>query len=157
MVPSPKPIDIVEKDVIKHLFENGTIVIAGGGGGIPTINPFLGANSITALASIDAVIDKDFTSEKIAELVEADLFMIVTKEDGVFEDFGKPTAKKIPETSYSYLEQLVGENKFPEGSMKPKVEAVCEFVKNTKKEAIITSLEKTTDALKGEAGTKIIS
>lgn len=157
VVPSPKPIDIVEKDVIKHLFENGTIVVAGGGGGIPTINPFVGMNSITALASIDAVIDKDFTSEKIAELVEADLFMIVTVEDGVFEDFGEPTAKKIPETSYLYLEQLVGENKFPEGSMKPKVEAVCEFVKNTKKEAIITSLEKTADALKGKAGTKIIS
>ncbi len=149
MVPSPKPIDIVEKNIIKNLFEDNTIVIAGGGGGIPTINK----NNL--LKDIDAVIDKDFTSEKIAELIDADLFMIVTAEDGIFKDFGKPTSKKYDEIHLDELKKLIDSGEFPAGSMKPKAEAVYQFVFKTNKEAMITSLEKTADALKGKAGTII--
>ncbi len=146
-VPSPKPIDIVEKDIIKELFDRGDIVIAGGGGGIPTIiknNKYV---------SVDAVIDKDFTSQKIAELIDADLFMIVTAEDGIVKDFGKKTAKKYNSIFAKDLKILIDSGEFPEGSMKPKALAVYYFVDNTSKEAMITSLDKTKDALLGKAGT----
>lgn len=149
MVPSPKPIDIVEKDLIKNLFENDNIVIAGGGGGIPTI---LENNS---LKELDAVIDKDFTSEKMAELIDADLFMIVTAVDGIVKDYGKPSAKKIDKISSKELKVLIDAGEFPDGSMKPKAIAVYNFVENTGKESIITSLEKTKDTLEGKAGTII--
>ncbi|BDV02202.1 MAG: carbamate kinase [Candidatus Hepatoplasma vulgare] len=151
MVPSPKPIDIVEKNVIKSLVEQGVIVIAGGGGGIPTLL------KNKTLVEIDAVIDKDFTSEKMAELLEADLFMIVTAVDGIWKDYGKNTAKFISEISPKELDDLVAAKEFPSGSMEPKVIAVSKFVKSKKgRKAIITSLEKASDALIGKAGTKII-
>lgn len=151
MVPSPKPIDILEKNVIKKLFEEDVIVIAGGGGGIPTII------KNHQLEDIDAVIDKDFTSEKIAELVDADLFMIVTAVDGILKDFGKPTQFKYDVILSEELKKLIDSNEFPEGSMKPKALAVYEFVKNTGKEAMITSIEKANDTIarKDNAGTII--
>lgn len=149
MVPSPQPIDIVEKEVIKKLVEDDVIVIAGGGGGIPSLIKG------KSMSDIDAVIDKDFTSEKLAELINADLFFIVTAEDGIWKDFGKPTGYKIDKISYSKLDEMISSGEFPEGSMKPKVVAVATFVKNTGKKAVITSLELTAKALKGEAGTII--
>ncbi len=151
MVPSPKPIDIIEKDIVKQLFENDNIVIAGGGGGIPTII------KNGKLQELDAVIDKDFTSEKLAELIDADLFMIVTAEDGIVKDFGTPSAKKIDKITSSELDIMINSGVFPDGSMKPKAIAVSDFVKNTHNEAIITSLAKTKDALLGKAGTKIVN
>lgn len=151
MVPSPKPIDIVEKDIIKKLVNDDVIVIAGGGGGIPTLI------KNNELIEIDAVIDKDFTSEKMAELLEADLFMIVTAVDGIWKDYGKKTAKFIPQITPQEIDELVKAKEFPSGSMEPKVIAVSNFVKSKKgREAIITSLEKAGDALKGKAGSKIL-
>ena len=148
-VPSPKPIDIVEKDIIKNLFDDGTIVIAGGGGGIPTLI------KDKKFKDIDAVIDKDFTSQKLAELIEADIFMIVTAVDGIMKNFGKETEEKIDFISPNDLKLMIESNVFPEGSMKPKVISVYHFVKNTKKKALITSLEKAGEAIKGNSGTTI--
>ncbi len=148
MVPSPKPIDIYEKEIILELLEKDNIVIAGGGGGIPTIE------NKGVLQSIDAVIDKDLTAQKIAELVEADMFMILTAEDGIWKNFGKSDAIFLKEPSIKYLEELIDANEFPEGSMKPKVEAIINFINNSKinSKACITSLKLAGKALKNEAG-----
>jgi len=83
MVPSPKPVNIIQKDVIVTLLEAGKVVIAGGGGGIPTLI------KDGQMTSVDAVIDKDFTTQKIAELINADTFMIVTAVDGIAVNYGK--------------------------------------------------------------------
>lgn len=150
VVPSPLPTGIVEKDTILELVKKGDVVIAGGGGGIPTL-----VNG-KVLESVDAVIDKDFTSELMAEIVGADLFMIVTAEDGIWIDYNKPGAHKLDSIKTTELKKLIDSDHFPAGSMKPKVMAVYNFVNNTKKDAIITSLELTKDALKGKAGTKVL-
>ncbi|NQX83270.1 MAG: carbamate kinase [Mycoplasmataceae bacterium] len=154
MVPSPKPIFIYEKDIILDLVKKEYIVIAGGGGGIPTLE----TNS--KIKEIDAVIDKDFTASKIAELIDADLFMIVTAEDGIWKNYGKENSYQLVNPSVDEIQSLVDKGEFPEGSMKPKVQAIINFLnsnsdkKNVRK-ACITSLEKAADALKGNAGTWI--
>ena len=150
VVPSPKPIDILEKNIVIELFKQGTIVIAGGGGGIPTIIDKKGL-----LKDVDAVIDKDFTSEKLAELIKADLFMIITAVDGIYKDYGTPTEKKLDKISSSELKKLIDSGMFPEGSMKPKAEAAYQFVNNTSNKTVITSLENITNALE-EKHTTII-
>ena len=148
LVPSPKPIDIYEKDIILELLEKNNIVIAGGGGGIPTLE------DNGKLIDIDAVIDKDFTAQKIAELIGADVFMILTAEDGIWKNFGKKDAIFLKEPSITYLEELVEAGEFPAGSMKPKVEALIKFIKSgkTNSKACITSLKLAGKALNGEAG-----
>ncbi len=149
MVPSPKPESIYQKDIVLHLVENDDVVIVGGGGGIPTIeeNGFL--------KEVEAVIDKDFTAAKIAQLIDADVFMIVTDADGIWKNYGKDDAYQLVEPSIEKLEELVNVGEFPPGSMKPKVEAIISFVKNNDKkvEACITSLKKAADALNGNGGT----
>lgn len=149
MVPSPKPESIYQKDIVLHLIENGDIVIVGGGGGIPTIeeNGFL--------KEVDAVIDKDFTAAKIAQLIDADIFMIVTGEDGIWKNYGKSNAYQLINPSIEKLEKLIDDGEFPPGSMKPKVESIISFVKNNDKkvEACITSLKGAADALNGNGGT----
>lgn len=149
MVPSPKPESIYQKDLVLELANNGHVVIAGGGGGIPTIE------EDGILKEIDAVIDKDFTACKIAQLIDADIFMIVTDTDGIWKNFGKPDGYQLVNPEISEVQELVDAGAFPAGSMRPKVEAVINFVTNSNKkvESCITSLEKAADALKGEAGT----
>ncbi len=151
MVPSPKPISIYEKDIVFDLIEKGYIVIAGGGGGIPTLEDNNGN-----IVEVDAVIDKDFTAAKIANLISADLFMIVTAEDGIWKNYGKENAHKLLTPSITELQALVDANEFPAGSMKPKVEAVINFINSSSKDkkvkACITSLEKTAQALDNKAG-----
>ncbi|NOQ50195.1 MAG: carbamate kinase [Mycoplasmataceae bacterium] len=149
MVPSPLPINIIEKNLIKHLSDKA-IVIAGGGGGVPTI---IKDNTLIA---VDAVIDKDFTSAKIAELVDADMLMIVTASDGVFINYGKKDAKQLSAVTVLELEELLAANEFPAGSMKPKVEAAVSFVKSGKKKiACISDLHLVKKTLNNEAGTWI--
>ncbi len=150
MVPSPRPVSIYEKDIVLDLVDNGHIVIAGGGGGIPTLQ---NGNNIK---EVDAVIDKDFTAAKIAELINADLFMIVTAVDGILKDYGKDSEHIIKDPTADELQILVDAGEFPAGSMKPKVEAIISFIKandGRDVKACITSLEKAADALKGKAGT----
>lgn len=148
VVPSPLPIDIVEKDVIKTL-ANNNILIAGGGGGIPVYKKG------HELIGIDAVIDKDFTSSKMAELVNADILMILTNVDQVMINFGKENEKSIESISVKELQEHITNGEFHDGSMKPKVQAAMNFVNNTNKIAYIANLENASKVLDGKSGTKI--
>ncbi len=150
VVPSPKPVDIVEKEVIEELVKNGTIVITVGGGGIPVIkreDEYFG---------VPAVIDKDFASSKLAEIVNADILCILTAVDYVAINFGKPNHIDLKEIKVKELEELLKAGHFAKGSMLPKVEAALAFVnKNKKGISIIASLNKAKDALKFKTGTII--
>ncbi len=148
-VPSPKPIDILEKDLIKELSLRDKTLIVSGGGGVSTI-----LNHKYEL--IDSIIDKDFASELLAELVDADIFIIATAVEYVYLNFGKVEEIQLKKMNYEQLNNLAETNAFPEGSMKPKVEAVLKFVEFNKSSlAIICSLDKIKSALKGESGTHI--
>lgn len=151
MVPSPKPKHIKETNIITNLLDEDNIIIVGGGGGIPSLE-----NSNGIIKEVDAVIDKDFTASKIATLVKAEIFMIVTAEDGIMLNYGKETQIKLNDPKTQYLKELVDQGEFPAGSMKPKVEAIINFIDNTnnsKAKACITSLELAAKALEGKAGT----
>lgn len=150
MVPSPRPELIYEKDLVINLLDNGHVIIAGGGGGIPTLEVD------GKLTEVDAVIDKDFTAAKIAELIDAEMFMIVTAEDGIWKNYGQKNSYQLKDPSTKELQDLIDAGEFPAGSMMPKVQAIVDFINTTKKpgaSACITSLEKTADALIGNAGT----
>lgn len=150
VVASPKPVDIVEKSSIEKLYNDGTIVIAAGGGGIPVI---LEDDTYKGVA---AVIDKDFTSAKLAELVDADTLIILTAVDQVAINFGKPDQENLGELKVSKAKEYIKANEFAEGSMKPKIEAAIAFVESgDNKLAIITSLEKALEGLEGKTGTLI--
>lgn len=151
VVPSPKPIDIVEKEAVESLVGKA-VIICGGGGGIPVIKTESG------LEGVAAVIDKDFTSAKIAEVLSADSLIILTAVDKVAINFGKENEKWLDELSIAEVQKYIDANEFGAGSMLPKVEAAVGFVKSKEgREALITSLEKAKAALKGETGTKIIN
>ncbi|UHR03380.1 carbamate kinase [Peptoniphilus sp. GNH] len=150
VVPSPKPYDIVEKKSIELLYKNGIIVIAAGGGGVPVIDKG------DFLEGVDAVIDKDFTSAKLAELVDADILIILTAIEKVAIKFGRPNQEFLSELSPKKAEEYLRAEEFAEGSMKPKIEAALEFVKSKKgRQALITSLEKALEGLEGKTGTWI--
>ncbi|MGY5139532.1 carbamate kinase [Mycoplasmopsis gallinarum] len=152
VVPSPKPIDFIGMRSIKTAFDNGNIVIAGGGGGIPTIienNLYKG---------VDGVIDKDFALAKIASKIEADMFIVLTAVDYVYVNYNKPDQKKLETVTISELEEYIKQGQFAPGSMLPKVEAAINFVKaNPQNVAIIASLEKVGDAVAGASGTRVIN
>lgn len=150
VVASPKPVDIVEKNSIEKLYNDGTIVIAAGGGGIPVIL------EDGAYKGVAAVIDKDFTSAKLAELVDADTLIILTAVEQVAINFGKPDQENLGELKVSKAKEYIKANEFAEGSMKPKIEAAIAFVESgDNKLAIITSLEKALEGLEGKTGTLI--
>lgn len=152
VVPSPKPIDIYEKISLQTLVDAGQVVIACGGGGIPVV--YRG----TRYEGVDAVIDKDFAAAKMATLIEADVFVILTAVDYVYVNFGKENQQALKEVRLAEVEQYIAENQFPAGSMLPKVEAACEFVKSGKeKTAIIANLEQVAQAITAETGTIIRS
>lgn len=151
VVASPKPIDIVEKNVIKRLVDGGDIVISCGGGGIPVVQE---GNEVKG---VDAVIDKDFAAEKLAEVLDADALIILTAVERVCIDFNKPTQKKLNEVNIQSLQKYIDEGQFAPGSMLPKVEACKKFIMNCpNKIAIIAELSKAREALNGESGTKIM-
>ncbi|NLV88362.1 MAG: carbamate kinase [Tissierellia bacterium] len=150
VVPSPKPIDIVEKESVKALVEKGHIVITVGGGGIPVIKKGLGYEGVAG------VIDKDLASEKMAELIDADYLFILTAVDRVAINFGKENQRDLEKMSVEEAYKYMEEKQFAPGSMLPKVLAAVEFVKSKKgRRAIIGSLEKAEDALNGDSGTLI--
>ena len=151
VVPSPLPIDIVEKNAIQELVKNGNIVIACGGGGIPVVKN--GEGDYTGVA---AVIDKDFASEKLAELVDADYLFILTAVDRVCINFNKPDQEELKEISVAKAEELAAQGHFAPGSMLPKVIACKTFASSKQgRKAVIVSLEKATLAMSGESGTVI--
>ena len=150
VVPSPIPIDVAEKETVKTLVENGHIVITVGGGGIPVIEK---GNS---LIGVPAVIDKDFASEKIAEILDADYFVILTAVDKVSINFGKPNQKDLNKLTTYEIEEYIKEGHFAPGSMLPKIKAAMKFAGSKEgRVAIIASLEKASEALNGQSGTII--
>lgn len=151
VVASPKPVDVVEKEVVKTLVDNGVVVITVGGGGIPVVK---NKNRLTGVA---AVIDKDFASAKIAEIIEADYLFILTAIDRVMINYNKPNQKALVKMNSKEAKQYIKEGHFAPGSMLPKVEAALSFVQNgTKRTALIASLDKAKEALSGKTGTKIV-
>ena len=150
VVPSPKPIDVIEKNTVKALVDNGTVVITVGGGGIPVVR------KDGKLYGTPAVIDKDFGSELRAELLDADMLIILTAVEKVAINYNKPDQKGLddltPAEAYKYME----ENQFAKGSMLPKVQAAVKFAESKAgRTALITLLEKAKDGIEGKTGTRI--
>ena len=148
VVPSPKPIDVIEKNTVNALINDGCVVITVGGGGIPVVR------RDGKLYGTPAVIDKDFASAKLAELVHADALVILTAVDRVCINWGKPNQQSLDEMSVADAEKYCGEGHFAPGSMLPKVKAAISFAK-TGGTAIIASLENAGKAVKGESGTVV--
>lgn len=150
VVPSPKPIDIVEKEVISKLVDAGVVVIGAGGGGIPVIADGDGYKGVSA------VIDKDLASEKLASFLKADILLILTAVEKVSLNFGKENQIDLDEISISQAEEYLKQGQFGVGSMEPKIRASLEFVKNNKgKKAIIASLARAKEAVDGKNATII--
>ena len=150
VVASPKPVDVAEKETIKTLVEQGQVVITVGGGGIPVYE--VG----NRLIGIPAVIDKDFASAKIAEILDADYLIILTAVEQVAINFGKTDEKWLANLSLEEADQFIKEGHFAPGSMLPKVQAAMAFAGSKKgRKALITSLEKAKEGIEGKTGTII--
>jgi carbamate kinase len=151
VVPSPKPLGIAEGEIIKLIVDEGVIVIASGGGGIPVIE-----NGEGRLQGVDAVIDKDRAGAKLAEIVGSEIYLILTDVECVLLDFGKPNERPIQEMKVSEAKKYGEEGHFKAGSMGPKVEAAIGFIEMGGQKSIITSLDKAAEALDGKTGTHIL-
>lgn len=150
VVASPKPIDIVEKKSIIELVKDGAIVIAAGGGGIPVVRTKI----LKKLKGVDAVIDKDYAAEKLAELTKADIFVSVTAVPNVYINFGLENQEALGKISANEIMKYKKYGYFKAGSMLPKVEAAATFAKKGGI-GIITDIDHLKDALSGKAGTII--
>lgn len=152
VVPSPKPVDIIEKNVIRQLVDNDNIVIACGGGGIPVIK----TDKIKLLEGIEAVIDKDKSSALLAREIDADMLLILTAIDKVYLNYNKDNQLGLDVISVDEALKYIDEGQFAKGSMLPKIEACIDFVsQNDDKVAIISSLENAYEAITGNTGTVI--
>lgn len=150
VVPSPLPKRIVELNSIETLIENGTLVIAAGGGGVPVVEEG------GALTGVPAVIDKDRSSALLADNVDADQLIILTAVDYVYINYNQPDEQKLTELSQAQAQELIDAGQFPAGSMLPKIQACLSFVKgHPERKAIITSLAGLDQALEGKLGTLI--
>ena len=150
VVPSPKPIKIIEEDVIKSLNNDGYIVIASGGGGIPVIK-----DEKKGLEGIDAVIDKDKSASLLARNINADILLILTSIDKVYLNYGKENEIALDKLTTTEAHKYIKEGHFAKGSMFPKIEACLDFAEKHHGTAIIASLEQANAALNGKAGTVI--
>ncbi|HWI60833.1 MAG TPA: carbamate kinase [Symbiobacteriaceae bacterium] len=152
VVPSPKPLKIVELRTISDLVNSGVVVIASGGGGIPVVRTPEGQ-----LTGVDAVIDKDLAGARLAQDLQADILMIFTDVERVALNWGKPDQKWLSEVSLTEIKGYEHEGHFKAGSMKPKVAAAVEFVESgTGRRAVIGRLQSAEKVLAGETGTWII-
>jgi carbamate kinase len=150
VVASPKPIGIYETISLRTLFYGREVIIAGGGGGIPIVKREHGYEGV------EAVVDKDFAAAKLAELIDAEYFFILTAVEKVAINFGKPNQKDLDNITIDEARKYIKEGHFAPGSMLPKVEAAINYVEAKKSSsAVITSLEKAAEALAGKTGTKI--
>jgi carbamate kinase len=151
VVPSPKPIDVVPKLVIRDLVQSGRVVIAAGGGGIPVI-----LNGRGFYEGVEAVIDKDTAASLIARETGVDLFVILTAIDRVYLDFGRPTQREVPALTVDEAKKHLDEGQFPAGSMGPKIRAAIDYIEAGGREVLITTAGQLKAALLRRSGTRII-
>jgi len=151
VVPSPEPLDIVEKESINNLLKGGVIVIASGGGGIP-----VKLNEDGSYSGVEAVIDKDRAGFKLCQAVNADKYLILTDVEKACLNYNKPGQQELDKITLSEAERYLEQGHFMMGSMGPKIEAAIRFVKWSGKQAIITSLNSAFKALEGKTGTHIV-
>jgi len=152
VVASPIPLATVNAKSIKNLVAKGMIVIASGGGGVPV---YIDENG--DFDGLDAVIDKDRASAVLANEIGADLLIILTSVDKIALNFGKLDQEFLNRVTVAEMKEHAEKKHFPPGSMGPKVEAALDFIENGGKEVIITSIEKAYEAIKGDAGTRIVA
>ena len=151
VVPSPDPKIIAERNAIRALVDAGFIVIACGGGGIPIIE------DATLAVGVEAVIDKDLAGQKLATLIGAHIFVILTNIDAAYLNYGTAKQERIGEISSGKLRNHLNEGHFKEGSMAPKIEAAIRFVESGGERAIIAELGKLVEALDGKTGTQVVT
>jgi carbamate kinase len=152
VVPSPRPLHILNIHTIEKMLDVAPVVIAAGGGGIPVVRGRDGQ-----WRGIEAVIDKDFASSLLAASLGADLYIVLTGVPRVALDFGKPTQRDVSRMTVLEAEQHLADGQFPPGSMGPKIEASVQFVKKTGKQVLITDVEHLRDSLDGNDGTVIVA
>lgn len=152
VVPSPEPQEVFEQHIIKHLLDQGMIVIACGGGGIPVIE-----ETDHRVVGSEAVIDKDRASAVLATELGVDLFAISTDARQVYIDFKKPSQRGIDRITVDELQKHIDDGQFPPGSMGPKVESAIRYLRSGGREVIITSFEYLTEAIDGNDGTHIVA
>jgi carbamate kinase len=150
VVASPLPLDVVEKGTIKDLIDDGKVVIAAGGGGVPVMRLSDGT-----LSGVDAVIDKDRASALLANLIGADELLILTGVDRIAINYKKPDQRYFDALSLADCDRYLAEGQFPKGSMGPKIEAACDFIRRGGHKVIVTNLENAAAAIAGHAGTII--
>ena len=151
VVPSPAPLYIFNGKSIKHLVDFGTIVIAGGGGGIPAYNLEDGA-----LEGLDGVIDKDMTAALLGRIIKAQELFIITDVDNIYLNFKQASQEVIRETNVKNIETWLNKGHFWRGTMEPKIKAALYFLKHHGEEVIITSIENIENAIQKQAGTRIL-
>lgn len=149
VIPSPEPINIIEKEIIKKLLKEKIIIIASGGGGIPVIK------KDNKLIGIEAVIDKDKASALLANEISADELIIATAVEKVYLNYKKSNQQELNKVNLKEIKKYLEAGHFAKGSMLPKIQAVIKFLENGGKKAIITSPEKLSEALTGKTGTHI--
>lgn len=152
VVPSPKPIDVVPKWIIRDLVSAGRIVVAAGGGGIPVI-----INGRGLFKGVEAVIDKDYVASLIAREVKVDLFVILTGVERVFLDYGTPQEQPLEVMTIAQTREYLDQGQFPRGSMGPKIEAAIDFIQAGGQEVLITSARHLKAALLRRSGTRIVA
>ena len=151
VVPSPDPKVIAERAAIRMLVEAGFIVVCSGGGGIPIVEEGSQARGV------EAVIDKDLAGQRLATLIQANIFVILTDVDGAYVEYGTPKQELIKEVTTGKLQRYMEQGQFKEGSMAPKVLAAMRFVESGGERAVIAELGKLTEALEGGSGTQVVS
>jgi carbamate kinase len=153
VVPSPIPLDILEKETIMRLFDAGTVVIGVGGGGVPVIRQKNGQ-----LRGVEAVLDKDRTAALLAKILGVEVLLILTDVEQVFINYGKPDQRALSRMTLQECRKYLAEGQFPAGSMGPKIESAVSFLSGSSgKRVRIASLEAAEEALGGRAGTTITS
>ncbi len=150
IVPSPRPLKLIERKTINELLDNNNIVVAAGGGGIPVVR------REGKLFGVDAVIDKDLAAAVMARDIGAQLFIIITDIEKVAINFGKPDQMDLDEVTLAEIKAYRDEGHFPAGSMGPKIEAAIEFLQNGGEMVIISSITRGYEAVVGKAGTRIL-
>jgi carbamate kinase len=152
MAPSPRPVAVVESEVVRTLVGDGQIVITCGGGGPPVYN-----DTTLLVEGVDAVVDKDLVAAILGRELGADVLLILTDVDAVYRGWGTPGAKAIRRLTLAEAAELIADSEVAEGSMCPKVEAAVEFVRSGGLRAVIAELDQGLDALEGRAGTTVVA